>query len=968
MNVSAKQKNIICWHKDSGNLNKFDGVKVFLSELDKGFLGTGVAIIMNTSLAHYVCKISEVFGQLLSVKLLFKNKLSVSILGLYAGVSLAVYFSQANDVNFVIAKTCLDLGLVNSLGRSSFSMAKIIDFLFVSANLVNAVVDCVVSVFISVGLGRLLDVQLNSLHKQDNKNCWKFNFKGADNNRWKNFKNATLANAEMFFNKFTVTVKFSDLDAIKKWFKNFDSVFTKVFSKIHKLELLVSKIVKAFHKGDFGGFVFLMKCWNSLNSIKASIVQDLINSNATSSHVYSALSGIRKFYCAFKLAKFLATKEMNIRAAINKRIKSFETNKDHTIRSVLEHPFHKVVLDHLVVENELILKPNLVKFKMYIIMEVFSGVMRSVELNKLFDVIFNLLDDKVIGLSSITNKLWKHCDKSILNMLLVEAWVSMILKPYKWEGVLTNTHPIALIETAFLKGTTTQSPIFAVRSVVEDILVRIKMCGKFIRFFSSIHKNCTNRVIKDFGLTNNYCVHDDLDQEEVFFLSCGMYFMILYYAKLRDRKACMVIVGSSQIATQYILNVASKFFRINNIFINNDKTVVILINSRVNALSLSISGLLISIAKKSESYQYLGIFHSTKGLSKLSLVKTNLNVCFFTNLVLKKAVLDKQFLYLVLAVFHSIVSYRIQFSFVLISTCNNSLPFLLWFKSFFQVQFESKILCWCPVHSLSSPVHICVSSSNNFLAGMVRIFLDCNLSLGGSLANFFWFHDGVSMSAVLNESQFLRFFSFLQQYGVVFHWKRLNLCGSVPEWFKLSVVFLDGKGFSFICSSVLDKVCFLNIFESSDFVSVCDRLLQVSADSLSVYTDGSLSNLSTVGYRAGTAAFFEDIDLGLGISMSGLMSSTLAELQAIALALECVLLLSFVKLFSDSQFALDACKSELGLACPNFHNQCWVKCHYIVNVIYSKNLKISWHKIKDHSGISKNEHADIIAGDASLSG
>ncbi|KAG9285274.1 hypothetical protein G9A89_001408 [Geosiphon pyriformis] len=76
--------------------------------------------------------------------------------------------------------------------------------------------------------------------------------------------------------------------------------------------------------------------------------------------------------------------------------------------------------------------------------------------------------------------------------------MSMIPKPYNWKGVLTNTQPIALIETAHkilfkilsnrifiacskydifygdnflvLKGTTTQSPIFAIGSVVEDAL------------------------------------------------------------------------------------------------------------------------------------------------------------------------------------------------------------------------------------------------------------------------------------------------------------------------------------------------------------------------------------------------------------------------------------------------------------------------------------------------------------------
>ncbi|KAG9305745.1 hypothetical protein G9A89_005143 [Geosiphon pyriformis] len=159
MNNSTKQEDIIRWHKEMNNLvsivtetklrsrvrpwivDKFNGVRVFTSGLNFGHLGMGVAVIINVSLAHHVCKVSEVPGQLLSIKLLFEGKLSVSILGLYAGASLVVQFSQAGEINSLIAKAvnessfiilggnfnedsshksasfkrCFDLGLVNSL-------------------------------------------------------------------------------------------------------------------------------------------------------------------------------------------------------------------------------------------------------------------------------------------------------------------------------------------------------------------------------------------------------------------------------------------------------------------------------------------------------------------------------------------------------------------------------------------------------------------------------------------------------------------------------------------------------------------------------------------------------------------------------------------------------------------------------------------------------------------------------------
>ncbi|KAG9301287.1 hypothetical protein G9A89_012670 [Geosiphon pyriformis] len=91
------------------------------------------------------------------------------------------------------------------------------------------------------------------------------------------------------------------------------------------------------------------------------------------------------------------------------------------------------------------------------------------------------------------------------------------------------------------------------------------------------------------------------------------------------------------------------------------------------------------------------------------------------------------------------------------------------------------------------------------------------------------------------------------------------------------------------------------------------------------------------------------------------------ELQAIALALKSIPLLSSVKLFLDSQSALDVYKSELSLICSDFRNQCWVKHCHIVNIIHSKNLKVSWHKVKGHSGVSENKCTDVIANNASLS-
>ncbi|KAG9297266.1 hypothetical protein G9A89_001535 [Geosiphon pyriformis] len=856
------------------SVSLFNSVWVFTSGLDSGHMSSGVVIIMNISLVRHVCKVSE------ASKI---NSFIAKVMNESFFIIVGGDFNENGLCKCASFKKCLDLRLVNSLLILECNIVDVSEYFDTNYRAISVL----------VGLGGLLDVQLNFFHKQTNKDHWKFDFKGADNNKWENFKNVMLANAGMFSDEFAAAIKFSNLDAI----------------------------------------------WD-----------DLINLGVTSNCVHFALSGIRKSYSVSKLVKSLAAKKTNIKAAIDKRIESFKTNKGHTIRSVLKHPFHKVVLDHLVVDNELILEPNSVKSKVdiiikgwtrkhgvvtdvsdvwchqyqplnYVFDEAFSGVMHSIEFSKLLDVISDLLNGKAISL--LVPRSWK------------KAWVSIIFKSYKWEGVFTNTCPIALIKIIHkilskilsdriflacstfnvlcednflvLKSTMTQSSIFAIRSVsAENISKKVWLGSRCVA--SSFNFLVVFIKIEVFFSLLWHIFYDPLLCKTFFFFATGAFI---------DNT---IWVGSSQTATQHIFNIVSEFFCINNISINNDKTVIISINSRVSNPSLSISDLPIFIAKKNESYQYLGIFLLTEGLLKPSLVKANSDVHFFTNLVLRKTVSDKQFLYLVLAVFYLIISYKMQFSFVPISMYNNNTiyhPSFYGLKFFFQVQSESKVASFISFPN-SGGILSCLFSHRSYDFSLVCIYVNASDNFLAGM-----FHGGVLMST-----------------------KRLDPCGSVLEWFKLSVVFFNSRSFSLTHPLVLNGVGSLNILEFRDFVSVCDCLSQVDTDSLLVYTNEFLSGLSTVGYRVDAAAFFEDIDLDLDIGMLGLMLSTLAELQTIVLALESVFSLSSVKLFSDSQSALNAYRSELSLVCPNFCNQYW---------------------IKGYSGVLRNKCTNMIADNASLS-
>ncbi|KAG9303627.1 hypothetical protein G9A89_018524 [Geosiphon pyriformis] len=137
-----------------------------------------------------------------------------------------------------------------------------------------------------------------------------------------------------------------------------------------------------------------------------SVIQDVVDSDASSNHICTAFFGARRSYHAVKLAESLRVKEMNIKSAINRRMKSFEVNKDYMIRSVLKHSFHKMVLDYLVVDDELILEPNLVMSKIdYVFDEAFFGVMCLIDFDELVEVVSDLPNSKAAGFLSISNKL-----------------------------------------------------------------------------------------------------------------------------------------------------------------------------------------------------------------------------------------------------------------------------------------------------------------------------------------------------------------------------------------------------------------------------------------------------------------------------------------------------------------------------------------------------------------------------------
>ncbi|KAG9292895.1 hypothetical protein G9A89_016257 [Geosiphon pyriformis] len=883
-------------------MNKFNGIRIFSSGLDKKFLDAGMAIIMNNFLVCHVSKVKEVPGRVISVCLLFKNKLLVTVLGLYAGAFSRTRFGQAVKINSFI---------VRALNSSIF-------------------------------------VVLNG------------NFNENDSKKSASFR-------------FCLDLGLANL------FGAHQLVRAPTWSNLRCVEKTINYI-----------FVSDSLSLTVAGQIVAS-VSDYFNTNHKAVVVLVGLGELLDMH------KFKAVEVTAIRHTIDKKMENFCINKGCMIKSILDKSFYKVVFDYLVVDDELVLDPGEVKSKVntreqsvftplsvswsyqyapleYVDNNTFSGVM---------NVVKHLPDGKTAGLSEVVGSL-KFVPKNEHSSSFVEKDIKNVnLQPTdiyniqeKRPKTFSNTFGVLHRNNfSIFCGISTQSLIFAVGLVVKDALEKgketslwcIKMCNRFIKFFGGIYKNRLNHVMTNFGLLDDYQVLNSLDQGKVFSLFlwqifynpllcevkrqesiCDYQIDIKFVAKLGRINNVGEItsfftagtfvndtiwVESSQAVTQFILNVANKFFVINDILINNDKMVAISINQRVQNAVLRISKLPILIAKCDVSHRYLGIFLLTNDLFKPSLAKAQSNVKFFSNMVLCKAISDKQFIYLVSAVLQPIVSYHIQFSFVSSAVLYHLLLYGL--KTFKQVQAERKfasvisfsnssevvgwlfkhhfldlqILSWAPLNPLQYSVRLYVGLSNNFLAEIVCIFLVNNIFIVNNLPSAFLSPGKYFVSNVLRLFLYYDQISFLRKFGVAFCDRLLDKCNKepVPFWFILILRFLHNKIFLSTLPNSNSLVNVNNVLLLDQFFVVKNGLLEIWSDSIFVFTDSSLKEFGFVDVIGSAAVFFSKIGLDIRVGVVGLLSSMMAELQAVVLMLECVPFSCLVEMCLDSQAALDVC-------------------------------------------------------------
>ncbi|KAG9284415.1 hypothetical protein G9A89_023672 [Geosiphon pyriformis] len=199
--------------------------------------------------------------------------------------------------------------------------------------------------------------------------------------------------------------------------------------------------------------------------------------------------------------------------------------------------------------------------------------------------------------------------------------------------------------------------------------------------------------------------------------------------------------------------------------------------------------------------------------------------------------------------------------------------------------------------------------------------------------------------------------------GVIVLDKRLDPRDLVSAWFTL-VNFVSAGG---LLGGGFVPFCLTSAGVSCDFSYVHTQLLASGLDPVTIYTDGSVKCMGSVSACGGVAAYFPGVNASIGVSVNGLLSLILVELQAIALALECVPGSSLVVLFTDSQVSLDMCCFRFGGFGPDFWNKCWIEKEYISQIISKKSLSVTWNKVKGHSGDVGNECANFYTNSAVIS-
>ena len=343
------------------------------------------------------------------------------------------------------------------------------------------------------------------------------------------------------------------------------------------------------------------------------------------------------------------------------------------------------------------------------------------------------------------NILFQIVGASIVQKTIPKDWKTGLLycipKTTEWSGNMAEVRPIALLEHArkimfavltnrlsetmgrhnilrgpnfsVLKGTTTKDPIHILQAAMEDArefkkeqwivfqdmkrcfdsvnctpdgmlsrgLRRLRVPEPFIRVCENIAVTKVNKVITEYGLTDDYHPECGLDQGGV---ECPLLWRIAYdplLCEVMDHTTGYRIEGppdtpqtadlafvddttwlsNSQDNTQEILDVATSFYELNNVEINTKKTQVMVLNRKKGEedhLTFGTPAEAIIPVGKDEPVRILGVWVTASGLTTTTERIVEREVDTICNILSPKAVTDKQTIYIINNVLIPRVLYR----------------------------------------------------------------------------------------------------------------------------------------------------------------------------------------------------------------------------------------------------------------------------------------------------------------------
>ncbi|KAG9304928.1 hypothetical protein G9A89_003096 [Geosiphon pyriformis] len=688
-----------------------------------------------------------------------------------------------------------------------------------------------------------------------------------------------------------VVISSADNVVSRHWFSEFDCQKNKQSSKFFRLELLVAKLMRCVSLGQKSEAVRFFEVWSTLDSKGASKACTMFSNNESKKSILQHLSEVKKLYRKFKYYESRAARDTSIRKAIDKRMENFSSNKELMIKSVLEKPFRKVVLDHLIVDDELILEPKEVLSAVNSIMEdwtrkriapisvfvqwynqyapldyvsnnAFSNVMSVIRSDEFLLVVNKLPDGKA-----------KHENMQVLSNLLD------ILNVYLKLGVgtLTNTRPIALVEItrkillkvfsdrislayskfdvlhgdnfSVLKSTSTQIPIFTIGSIIEDALEKNRELWLVLQDMRKAYDSVGWPYLRKSLVRIKMCSH-----------------FIEFFGNIHNSRTNQVITN---------FGLTGEYTRIfyDPLFCEIKKHEQ-LCKYRLESKFITRTGRADSKGGKTSFFAAGAFVDNTIWVG---------NCLVATQRILNIATLYYPELY-GLKTFEQVMSENMLAGLVKFANTDR-----IFGELFEHRALELQATSWMPQHLFKFLIKLLVNSANCFLAGTTHVLKLCNLLLSSDLSDVFQARNCVAILNVLGFEAYL---------GI----KRLDPRDPVPVWFASLVKFIIGGDLS---NSELLSLHSAPAGFSCDFSYVSKHLLNSGLGSIPVYTNGSVKNLGLLCACDGAATYFLNVDTGVRVKMDGLLSSTLAEMQAIALALECMPISHSVDLYTDSQASLD---------------------------------------------------------------